>query len=215
MVSGAARPNRLVVLIGGARSGKSALAQRLAEEAGARSRAPVTFVATATAGDADMAARIARHQADRPAGWGLVEAPIDLETAVAAIGPDHTVIVDCLTLWVANLVFADHADAEVEARAGALAATLGRRPGLSLVVTNEVGLGVHPPTDLGRRYQDLLGRVNQVVAAGAGHTLLVVAGRALPMADPLDLLDPAVLNPLYAGPEGLDRELLDQEGEGR
>lgn len=184
-------PNRLVVLVGGARSGKSALAQRLAEEAGARpGAAPVTFVATATAGDADMAARIARHQADRPPGWGLVEAPTELASALARIDPDHTVIVDCLTLWVANLVFADRTDAEVEATARAVAATLAGRPGLSLVVTNEVGLGIHPPTELGRRYQDLLGRVNQMAVAASGRALLVVAGRALPLADPADLLGP-------------------------
>lgn len=180
--------NRLVVLVGGARSGKSTLAQRLAEQAAARTASAVTFVATATAGDADMAARIARHQGDRPAGWGLVEAPTELAPALAEIDPDHTVIVDCLTLWVANLVFDDRSDAEVEEAAGAVAATLARRPGLSLVVTNEVGLGVHPPTELGRRYQDLLGRVNQLAVAASGRALLVVAGRALPLADPADLL---------------------------
>ena len=185
-----AAANRLVVLVGGARSGKSALAQRLADEAAARTGAAVTFVATATAGDADMAARITRHQAGRPAGWGLVEAPTDLAPGLAGIDPAATVIVDCLTLWVANLVFADRSDAQVEAAAGAVAALLARRPGLSLVVTNEVGLGVHPPTELGRRYQDLLGRVNQTVVAAAGRAVLVVAGRALPLADAVDLLGP-------------------------
>lgn len=193
-------PNRLVVLVGGARSGKSALAQRLAEETAGRTRAAVTFVATATAGDADMAARIARHQADRPAGWGLVEAPTELAPALAGIDPAHTVIVDCLTLWVANLVFADRTDAEVEASARAVAASLASRPGLSLVVTNEVGLGVHPPTELGRRYQDLLGRVNQVAVAASGRALLVVAGRALPLADPAALLGPALLGCDLSGP---------------
>lgn len=186
-------PNRLVVLVGGARSGKSSLAQRLAEEAAARTGAAVTFVATATAGDADMAARIARHQADRPAGWGLVEAPTELAAALAGVDPAATVIVDCLTLWVANLVFADRSDAEIEAETRAVAAALARRSGLSLVVTNEVGLGVHPPTELGRRYQDLLGRVNQLAAAAAGRALLVVAGRALPLADPADLMGSDVL----------------------
>lgn len=200
MLSGGS-PNHLVVLVGGARSGKSALAQRLAEEAAGRTGAAVTFVATATAGDADMAARIARHQADRPAGWGLVEAPTELASALGAIDPAHTVIVDCLTLWVANLVFADRTDAEVEASARAVAAALAGRPGLSLVVTNEVGLGVHPPTELGRRYQDLLGRVNQVTVAASGRALLVVAGRALPLADPADLLGPALLGPDLLGPE--------------
>jgi len=186
-------PNRLVVLVGGARSGKSTLAQRLAEEAAARTGAGVTFVATATPGDADMAARIARHQADRPAGWGLVEAPTDVTTALTGVDPAATVIVDCLTLWVANLVFADRSDAEIEAEARAVAADLARRPGLSLVVTNEVGLGVHPPTELGRRYQDLLGRVNQLAVAASGRALLVVAGRALPLTDPGDLVGPEVL----------------------
>lgn len=187
--------NRLVVLVGGARSGKSTLAQRLAETEAARTGGAVTFVATATAGDADMAARIARHQAERPSGWGLVEAPTDLGPALAGIDPDHTVIVDCLTLWVANLVFADRSDAEVEDAARLVAAALAGRPGLSVAVTNEVGLGVHPPTELGRRYQDLLGRVNQLAVAAAGRALLVVAGRALPLADPADLLLDGVLSP--------------------
>ena len=186
-------PNRLVVLVGGARSGKSGLAQRLAEEAAARTGAGVTFVATATAGDADMAARIARHQAERPAAWGLIEAPIELAPALAAIDPAATVIVDCLTLWVANLVFAERSDAVVEAEARAVAAALAARPGLSLAVTNEVGLGVHPPTELGRRYQDLLGRVNQAAVAACGRALLVVAGRALPLTDPADLIGPQIL----------------------
>ncbi|MEZ5407246.1 MAG: bifunctional adenosylcobinamide kinase/adenosylcobinamide-phosphate guanylyltransferase [Acidimicrobiales bacterium] len=196
---GAGSANRLVVLVGGARSGKSSLAQRLAEEAAAHTGSAVTFVATATAGDADMAARIARHQADRPAGWGLVEAPLALTPALAAIDPAATVIVDCLTLWVANLVFAERSDAEVEAEARAVAAALAARPGLSLAVTNEVGLGVHPPTELGRRYQDLLGRVNQAAVAASGRALLVVAGRALPLADPADLVGPEILGARLPG----------------
>ncbi len=193
MLSGPGAANRLVVLVGGARSGKSALAQRLAEEAAARTGSSVTFVATATAGDADMAARIARHQADRPAEWRVVEAPTELAPALAGIDPAGTVIVDCLTLWVANLVFADRSDAEVEGAARTVADALAQRPGLSVVVTNEVGLGVHPPTDLGRRYQDLLGRVNQWAVAAAGRALLVVAGRALALTDPTDLLDDTML----------------------
>jgi adenosylcobinamide kinase/adenosylcobinamide-phosphate guanylyltransferase/adenosylcobyric acid synthase len=176
--------NGCALLIGGARSGKSRLAVELASASG-RS---VVVVATAEPGDADMAGRIARHRAERPPEWATVEEPIDLAGVLGRVGSEAFVVVDCLTLWVANLVFADRSDDEVLAAAAALASALAARHAPSVVVTNEVGLGVHPDTDLGRRYRDLLGGVNRVVAATAWRSLLMVAGRAIRLDHPHELL---------------------------
>jgi adenosylcobinamide kinase/adenosylcobinamide-phosphate guanylyltransferase len=161
----------LVFLVGGARSGKSALAVQLAAATGA----PVVFVATAEARDDEMAERIARHRASRPPEWELVEEPLELRTALEAARPDATVVVDCLSLWVSNVLELGR-DAEAEARdAAVLAAERGR----TIAVSNEVGLGIVPATPLGRLYRDVLGRVNAVWADAADEALLVVAGRLL------------------------------------
>jgi adenosylcobinamide kinase / adenosylcobinamide-phosphate guanylyltransferase len=154
----------LTLLIGGARSGKSSLALRLAE-------GEVVFIATAEAGDAEMAERIDAHRAERPPSWQTVEAPIDLAAALRDAPPDACVIVDCLTLWVANTM-----DEQPAREAAALAAG---RPGRTIVVTNEVGLGIVPDNELARTYRDLLGRVNAIWADAADRVLLVVAGRTL------------------------------------
>ena len=175
----------LTVLLGGARSGKSALAQRLA----GRWDGPVTVVATGQARDAEMAERIARHRAARPAGWDTVEEPLELAAALGARGRDTFVVVDCLTLWVSNLLGQGLTDAEVGARAGAAAATAAGRTAPTVAVSNEVGSGIVPAEPLARRYRDLLGQVNGVWAAAADRALLLVAGRALPLTDPLELLD--------------------------
>jgi adenosylcobinamide kinase / adenosylcobinamide-phosphate guanylyltransferase len=177
-----------VLLLGGVRSGKSRLAVDLAE----RSELPVAFLATAEAGDDDMAARIERHRTERPTSWTIVEEPIEVAAAVCSL--DRTavrgtfLVVDCLTLWVANLVFSDHPDERVLDRAGELAVVLAGRAAPSVVVSNEVGLGLHPETPLGRRYRDLLGAVNRVMAEHARRSLLLVAGRALRLEDPHELL---------------------------
>ena len=173
----------LTVLIGGARSGKSDLAVQIGE----RHDGPVTFVATAQRFDDDMSDRITRHQAERP-GWPTVEAPLDLATAFAGVDPTDLVILDCLTLWVSNAMLADWPDDDVTAEAARLAATVAGRPGRTVAVTNEVGLGIHPETDLGRRYRDLLGRVNRTWAAAADQTLFLIAGRALRLHDPWEFL---------------------------
>ena len=170
------------LLIGGARAGKSSLAARLAH----KTSLPVTFVATAEAGDEEMEQRIARHRAERPAEWTTLEEPVALAQAVDRAGADDTVIVDCLTLWVSNLILAGHDDEEVQARAEAAAAQAAGRAGRTLVVTNEVGLGVHPTSDLGRRFRDLLGRVNAIWADQAEEVILVVAGRAMTL-NPVEL----------------------------
>jgi len=165
----------LTFLIGGARSGKSTLAVRLAH---AQDR-PVTLIATAEARDDDMAARIARHRADRPASWTTLEEPLALGDTVASLAPDAFAIVDCLTLWVSNALETDRTDDAITDEGCRVAEALAARAAPSVVVTNEVGLGIVPANALARRYRDVLGRVNAVVAGRAGRSYLVVAGRAL------------------------------------
>jgi adenosyl cobinamide kinase/adenosyl cobinamide phosphate guanylyltransferase len=191
----------LTLLLGGARSGKSALAQRLA----GRWDGPVTVVATGQARDAEMAERIARHRAARPAGWDTVEEPLELAAALAAAG-DAFVVVDCLTLWVSNLLEQGLDDAGVEARARAAAAVAAARPAPTVAVSNEVGSGIVPPDPLSRRYRDLLGQVNAAWAAAAEQALLLVAGRALVLADPRDLLGPALGPPAAPLPGAPDAD---------
>jgi adenosylcobinamide kinase/adenosylcobinamide-phosphate guanylyltransferase len=167
----------LVLLLGGARSGKSQLAVRLARERGS----PVVFIATGEPGDDEMADRIARHRAERPHGWTTVEEPLLLRGALEAAPADGTVIVDCLSLWVANMLARGTADVEVEALTAATAAA--GRSGATIVVTNEVGLGVVPARPLGRSYRDLLGRVNAIWAEAASESYFVVAGKVLRLGD--------------------------------
>ncbi len=172
----------LVVVTGGARSGKSTFAV----EFGRRHAGPVVFVATAPALDDDMRLRIARHRAERP-DWPTVEEPHDIASTIAAASAGTLLIVDCLTLWVSNLMWRGDTDVEIERAADDLASSVPSDV-TALFVTNEVGLGVHPETELGRRYRDLLGRVNQRVVAAADHALVMVSGRALPLADPWTLV---------------------------
>ena len=165
----------LTLLTGGARSGKSALAVRRAR----RSGRPVVFVATGQAGDEEMADRIARHQAERPAGWSTVEAPVDLVDACAALEAEACVVVDCLSLWVSNLMERGDDEATTLDRARALAGWAAAYRGDVIVVTNEVGLGIVPMHPVSRGYRDRLGRVNAVLAREADLAQLVVAGRTL------------------------------------
>jgi adenosylcobinamide kinase / adenosylcobinamide-phosphate guanylyltransferase len=170
----------LRLLLGGARSGKSALAVRLAQSwAG-----PVVFVATAEARDADMAERIEQHRRARPAGWTTVEAPRELVAALQDAPNDALLVVDCLSLWVANVMETGWEAGRIEEAARAAAAYLSKRPAASVVVSNEVGLGIVPATELGRTYRDVLGRVNGVFAAAADSAQLIVAGRALELGAP-------------------------------
>ena len=163
----------LVFLLGGARSGKSAMAQRLAAASGV----PVTLVATAEARDADMAERIRRHQQDRPAGWRTIEAPLDVAGAVRSVPHGRFVIVDCLTLWVSNLMEAGRGAADIDGAATSLLAELVTRR--AVVVSNEVGLGIVPDNQLSRTFRDALGAANTIFAARAERTVLMVAGRGL------------------------------------
>jgi len=168
---------RVTLVLGGARSGKSSYAERRAAESGL----PVVYVATATAGDGEMAARIAAHRARRPAAWRTVEAPRDLAATIAEHAkPGVLLLVECLSLWVSNELLRREAGADVEAElVGAIQRALAaaRAAGAHLLlVSNEVGMGVVPPYPLGRRYRDALGRVNQAAAAGADDVYLMVAG---------------------------------------
>jgi adenosyl cobinamide kinase/adenosyl cobinamide phosphate guanylyltransferase len=170
--------NGLTLLLGGARSGKSALAV----EIGRRHDGGVTFIATSPPLDGDLAERIARHRATRPR-WPTIEEPLDLAGVLERAG-DDLAIVDCLTLWVNNLVHRGDSDSDVEVLSAATAGVAAGRAAPTVVISNEVGLGVHPATELGRRYRDLLGRVNQQWAAAAERAVLLVAGRAVALTDP-------------------------------
>jgi adenosylcobinamide kinase / adenosylcobinamide-phosphate guanylyltransferase len=174
----------LTVLLGGARSGKS----HLAVEAALRTNRPVTFVATAEAFDADLSDRITRHRAERPS-WPTIEAPVDLAGALAAVPAPAFVIVDCITVWVGNLFHHEpHGDTRQQRYDDLLDVLAARRSENDVVVvSNEVGLGVHPDTSLARDYRDELGRVNQRLAALADRTLFLVAGKAVALADPWDV----------------------------
>ena len=178
----------LTLLIGGARSGKSALAVELGRRH-ERNGGAVTFVATAPVTDADMEDRIERHRAERPPTWRTIEEQHDLAGTVARIPDPELVIVDCLTLWTSNMMWIDAAEGEIMRRVHDLVAACTGREGRVVVITNEVGLGVHPEHELGRRYRDLLGRVNTTVAMAADPALLLVAGRAVELSDPWQTLD--------------------------
>ena len=168
--------NRLTLVLGGVRAGKSGYAQRLAA-AGRR----VLVVATAEAGDPEMAERIRAHQESRPKDWDTLEEPLDLAAALEPVLHRYdTVLLDCLTLWVSNLLLRVDdpwaAREDAVARAEALLALQARSDAAWIVVSNETGLGVIPPTPLGRAFQDALGRVNQCFAAQADHVCFMVAG---------------------------------------
>jgi adenosylcobinamide kinase / adenosylcobinamide-phosphate guanylyltransferase len=159
----------LTFLVGGARSGKSALAVDLARMWGGA----VTVIATAEPGDDEMAERIQAHRDFRPTEWTTVEEPFELASAIERAAADAAVVVDCISLWVANIL-----DQDVDARNEAAVAAALRRE-RAIVVSNEVGLGIVPTSELGRRYRDVLGRVNARWASAAAETVFVVAGKML------------------------------------
>jgi adenosylcobinamide kinase/adenosylcobinamide-phosphate guanylyltransferase len=166
----------LILVTGGSRSGKSSYALALAE----KHEAPRTYLATAQAFDDEMRERIAAHRRSRPAGWGLVEEPLRVPEALAAAFPSaRTVVLDCVTLWMSNLLLADERFDEfaAESRARELVESAQGAPGAAvIVVTNEVGSGVVPETVLGRRFRDCAGRANEVIARAANEVYLMVSG---------------------------------------
>ncbi len=181
---------KLTLILGGARSGKSALAQKMAAEGGRT----VLYVATATAGDEEMAARIAAHRAERPAHWRTLEAPLRVGAAIAAATADagpELVLVDCLTLLANNVlgrlpetISASEAEAALAAEVDGLLAAYEAGSAVWIIVSNEVGLGLVPPYPLGRLYRDALGRANQRLAAAADEVLFMVAGLPLALKSP-------------------------------
>jgi adenosylcobinamide kinase / adenosylcobinamide-phosphate guanylyltransferase len=161
----------LTLVLGGARSGKS----RYAESIIVALPPPWVYVATAQAGDDEMAARINAHRARRPAGWQTVETPHDLAGALATSGT-KPVLVDCLTLWLSNLLLAD---TDIDEEMEELELALASRQAATALVANEVGSGIVPEHPLGRRFRDLHGVLNQRIAARADRVVLMVAGLPL------------------------------------
>lgn len=161
------------LFLGGARSGKS----RLAQEAAERRAGPLAYLATAEAGDAEMTARIARHRADRGPRWRTVECPLGLPEAIVAMGAG-AILVDCLTLWLSNLMLGGH---DIAARTRDLLGAIAETPCPLMIVTNEVGLGIVPDHPLGRAFRDEAGRLNQAVAAQVDRAVFVAAGLVLPL----------------------------------
>jgi adenosylcobyric acid synthase len=174
----------LVLLIGGARSGKSRLALALASA----QPESVVFIATGERSDPEMSERIERHRSERPGSWRTVEEPLLLIEALEGAAAASCVVIDCLTLWSANTLRA-YGAVESERMAAAAANAARSRGALTIAVSNEVGSGIVPGTPLGRVYRDLLGRVNTFWAEAAGEVCLLVAGRALRLAPPDELFE--------------------------
>lgn len=165
--------NQTILVLGGARSGKSQHAQKLAEDA----RPHRTFIATAERLDDEMSERISRHRADRGDAWHTVEAPISLCAAIEqACDEHHSVMVDCLTLWLSNIM---HAEFDVDDEVQRLAGTLRVVSTPLIIVSNEVGMGIVPETPLGREFRDAQGRLNQRIAQVCDRVEFVAAGLPL------------------------------------
>jgi adenosylcobinamide kinase / adenosylcobinamide-phosphate guanylyltransferase len=165
--------SRSLLVLGGARSGKSAYAQRLAESHGPQR----LYLATGTAGDEEMAERIARHKADRGRGWTTLEEPLEIATALAAQArAGRVVVVDCLTLWLSNLMLAGRDPGPAVA---ALADAIVQLAGPAILVSNEVGMGIVPDNRIGREFRDWQGRTNREIGAACDAVIFVAAGLPL------------------------------------
>ena len=163
----------LTLVLGGARSGKSSYARRIAEAHAQQRDVVPTFIATATADDDEMADRIARHQAERGLLWRTLEAPLALAETLALLDPRDVAVVDCLTLWLSNSM----AQAQGHtARLDALVPALLACPARLWVVSNEVGWGIVPDNALARRFRDEAGHLHQRIAQAADEAMLIVAG---------------------------------------
>ena len=173
----------LVLFTGGARSGKS----RLAVELASRQPRPVVVVATAEALDEEMAERIREHREARPAHWTTVEEPLELERAVGDAPAEAYLVIDCLSLWVANLMGRELPTEQILSRSQRAASLVAARTAGAVVVTNEVGSGIVPDSALGRRFRDVLGLVNAGWGAEATRVGLVVGGRLLPLSKADDI----------------------------
>ena len=167
------RAQKVVVITGGARSGKSRFAQELAKRGGE----DVVFIATAAVRDEEMRKRIVGHRLARPPQWVTIEEEIDLVGAIETRGGEpKTIIIDCITLWLSNLIERGDEDERIRQEARQLKDTLQRSPHSIILVTNEVGSGIVPENPLARRFRDLAGEVNQILASSAQELYLMVAG---------------------------------------
>jgi adenosyl cobinamide kinase/adenosyl cobinamide phosphate guanylyltransferase len=162
----------LTMLLGGARSGKSALAVRLMREA----PGDVAILVTAEGGDDEMIERIRQHRSARPPEWLVIEEPTEVLEAVKDVDDGAGLIIDCLTLWVSNLMGLGLADREILERARQASETARGRAGQTIVVSNEVGSGIVPVNALARRYRDMLGSVNSIWARASDAVFMTVAG---------------------------------------
>jgi adenosylcobinamide kinase/adenosylcobinamide-phosphate guanylyltransferase len=167
----------ITLVLGGVRSGKS----RYAEWLITTYPQPWIYVATAEARDEEMAERIAAHKARRAAGWQTVEAPHELSGALRTAPADAAVLIDCLTLWLSNLM---ESESDIEAQTAQLQEALAERPGPTVIVSNEVGLGIVPDNALARRFRDLQGSLNQQLASQAERVIMMVAGIAVAVKSP-------------------------------
>ncbi len=180
----------LLLILGGARSGKSNLADELASKSGR----PVVYLATATAGDDNMRQRILSHKASRPQNWRTIEEPLDLVAALSQARPGDLALLDCVTLWVSNLLLAGPGDESpvtavdrIVEQTKRLLSALREMDIWMVAVSNEVGMGIVPSSEMGRTYRDGLGRVNQLFAGQADSVYLMVAGLPLALKGELPL----------------------------
>jgi adenosylcobinamide kinase/adenosylcobinamide-phosphate guanylyltransferase len=165
----------LIFITGGARSGKSKLAVQLAERSGGK----VAFIATASAGDEEMAKRILLHKRSRPKGWTTIEEPMDVASAVARVQGHDVVIIDCLTFLLSNLMLENNGSNEMDQvldKIKGLAKAARDFEGIVIVVSNEVGMGIVPENDLARKFRDLAGRANQIMAEAADEVYVCFSG---------------------------------------
>ena len=173
-----AHPNKVTFVLGGVRSGKSRFAQRIASGFGS-----VIFIATAMPCDSEMELRIERHRRNRPAAWQTLEVPVDLDVAISNLrDPAQLVVIDCLTVYLANVMSkAQGKESVIKEHTERLYSALKETKSSIIMVSNEVGSGVHAPSASGRFYCDLLGELNQRVAALADNVILMVAGIPVPV----------------------------------
>jgi adenosylcobinamide kinase / adenosylcobinamide-phosphate guanylyltransferase len=173
---------KIVLVTGGSRSGKSAFAQKLAES----SPGPRAFIATCPVLDDEMRERIRKHQeARRGRGWDTIEEPLDIRGAITKAHQYSTLIVDCLTLWINNLLFEAEksgrsiSETDIALDCQALITACEQHPGIIICVTNEVGMGIIPENPLARHYRDLAGRCNQIIAEASARVVLLVSGQPI------------------------------------
>ena len=165
-----------IFVVGGARSGKSSHALSLAS---ARKASEKVYIATAQAFDAEMSERIEAHRFERGDGWKTIEEPLEVAKTIEALGPGKVIVIDCLTLWLSNLIHSEKDDAKIKEEIAALAKAFSGAPSVVIGVSNEVGLGLVPENALARRFRDLSGLMNQAMASKADEAWFIASGLPL------------------------------------